>query len=79
MPRLIMPVILIGTLMPGVVFATNGPLDSYGCHVNQAVGTYHCHKGTFAGKNFNSKADMLEALKEMSRKKRKKPKLQGRL
>ncbi len=79
MLRLIMPVILVGALTPGVAFSTDGPLDSYGCHVNQAVGTYHCHKGVFAGKNFESKADMLEALKEMSRKKRKKPKLESRL
>ena len=79
MSRLIIPVILVGALTPGIAFSTDGALDSYGCHVNHALGTYHCHKGPFAGKNFNSKADMLEALKEISRKKRKKPKLESRL
>ncbi|HEX5093155.1 MAG TPA: hypothetical protein VFV84_10755 [Burkholderiales bacterium] len=37
-------------------------LDPYGCHKNRGAGGYHCHKGPFAGRSFQSQEEMLKAL-----------------
>lgn len=47
--------------------AHEGFLDGYGCHYNEVQRTYHCHTGPLAGKNFKSREEMLEALKELER------------
>lgn len=67
----------LGSLL--IAFAAHGhdkPVDSYGCHANVAHGTYHCHKGPLAGRQYASSAAMLHALKEQEQTKRPKPKLQ---
>ena len=61
-----------------VAFSANahdGALDSYGCHPNVAHGTYHCHSGPLAGRQFDTKADMLQAYAEEEQRLRPKPKL----
>ena len=73
MSRFFYALILISLFSPGLASAHDGPLDSYGCHRNEAMGTYHCHLGALAQHNFKSKANMLEALKEIKKKQRKKP------
>jgi hypothetical protein len=55
--------------------AHDGLLDSYGCHRNIAHGTYHCHTGPLAQRQFSNKEDMLQALAEQERRARPKPKL----
>ena len=40
-----------------------GGLDKYGCHHNHVHGGYHCHRGALEGGMFDSKAEMLQALK----------------
>lgn len=47
--------------------AHEGFLDAYGCHYNEVQRTYHCHAGPLVGKNFKSREEMLEALKEIER------------
>jgi hypothetical protein len=47
-----------------VAGAHDGPLDSYGCHQNIAHGSYHCHAGALAERQYKSRADMLEARNE---------------
>ena len=42
-----------------------GGQDRYGCHMNQATGIYHCHKGPLKGRSFGSEAAMLKALKAL--------------
>jgi len=44
-----------------------GGQDRYGCHMNQATGIYHCHKGPLKGRSFASEAAMLKALKALRR------------
>jgi hypothetical protein len=61
----------LGLLLAGPAGATEGPTDSYGCHINQAMGTYHCHGGPMAGKNFKSKEQMLQALRELAKERQK--------
>lgn len=53
--------------------AHDGLLDSYGCHRNIAHGTYHCHAGPLAQRQFADKADMLQALAEQEQRARPKP------
>ena len=36
----------------------SGGLDRHGCHHNRKQGNYHCHKGMFAGKKFDSMQEM---------------------
>lgn len=55
--------------------AHEGALDSYGCHPNVAHGTYHCHKGPLAGRQYPSKERMVRAYKEQQRSQRPKPTL----
>lgn len=45
---------------PVFVFGHGGGLDSYGCHHDRKRGGYHCHRGPFAGRSFESQADMLK-------------------
>lgn len=58
-----------------VAAAHEGVLDSYGCHPNVAHGSYHCHLGPLAGRQFETKADMLRALAEYENRMRPKPKV----
>ena len=44
--------------------AHDGPLDSYGCHQNIAHGSYHCHAGVLADRQYKSRAEMLKARNE---------------
>ena len=44
-----------------------GGQDRHGCHMNQATGIYHCHKGPLKGRSFASEAAMLKALKALRR------------
>jgi hypothetical protein len=37
-----------------------GGLDKYGCHRNNKVGNYHCHRGPCAPQTFPSQAAMLQ-------------------
>lgn len=39
-----------------------GGLDSNGCHNNRKDGVYQCHQGTFSGKSFSSKSEMLRTI-----------------
>ena len=55
--------------------AHDGPRDSYGCHPNIAHGTYHCHSGPLAQRQFRNKEAMLRALREEARRERDKRKL----
>jgi hypothetical protein len=41
----------------------DGPLDVYGCHMDQDQKYYHCHKGPYTQLSFDSKAQMTEQLK----------------
>lgn len=45
-----------------LVWAHGGGRDRYGCHHDRRAGVYHCHKGTFAGRRFSSKEEMLKLL-----------------
>ncbi|MDR2820420.1 MAG: thermonuclease family protein [Desulfovibrio sp.] len=49
-------------MLPAIVLAHGGGLDSYGCHNDRKRGGYHCHRGPLAGQSFDSQADMLAAL-----------------
>ena len=55
--------------------AHNGAVDSYGCHANVAHGTYHCHSGPLARRQFPSQVAMLQAFAEAERQERPKPSL----
>jgi hypothetical protein len=46
---------------PEPAIAHGGGLDRYGCHRDTKAGNYHCHRGSCAGKTFESQADMLKA------------------
>lgn len=54
--------------------AHEGALDSYGCHPNIAHGSYHCHRGPLAERQYDSRGDMVRAFHERERRKRPKPK-----
>lgn len=64
--RILLPM-LLALATPALAPAHDGFLDSYGCHYNQATRHYHCHRGPLAGKEFKSRARMLEALQEAER------------
>jgi len=40
------------------VYPHGGGLDRYGCHHSRKQGGYHCHKGMFEGKRFDSMQEM---------------------
>ena len=51
---------VIGTFgQPATAIAHGGGLDKYGCHNDRKAGTYHCHRGPCAPKEFASQAAML--------------------
>ncbi len=54
--------VLIFLFIAASAFAHGGGLDGYGCHHNRKAGGYHCHRGPFAGRSFESKEQMLVAL-----------------
>ncbi|HEX9812748.1 MAG TPA: hypothetical protein VGA88_11790 [Burkholderiales bacterium] len=66
---------LIGFAFAFSVAAHDGPRDSYGCHANIAHGTYHCHSGPLAKRQFRNSEEMMQALKDEERHARPKPKL----
>lgn len=77
--RVVQTTVLIAGLMLAIpAGAHEGPLDSYGCHPNVAHGTYHCHKGPLAGRQFPSKERTVRAYKEEQRRQRPKPQVQPR-
>lgn len=57
--------------------AHEGPRDSYGCHANVAHGSYHCHRGPLAGRQYPSKVQMLRAYREKQQTARPKPRAQS--
>lgn len=57
-------VMLIAIATVPQAFAHGGGLDSYGCHNNRKEGTYHCHRGQFAGRTFASQAEMLREMQK---------------
>jgi len=44
-------------------FSHGEGLDTHGCHHDGKLGGYHCHRGMFAGQQFNSKSEMLRRLR----------------
>jgi hypothetical protein len=56
--------LVLVVLLPGVAFPHGGGLDSYGCHQNHKEGGYHCHRGSFAGQSFATKAEMLQRVRQ---------------
>lgn len=67
--------LLIGLAFAVSSAAHDGPRDSYGCHPNIAHGTYHCHSGPLAQRQFRNKEAMMRAFTEEERHARPKPKL----
>lgn len=64
----------IAGLCTGAAAAAHpGALDSYGCHPNIAHGSYHCHLGPLAGREFDSREAMVRAHEEHERRLRPKP------
>ena len=66
----------VGFLLTFAACAHDGLLDSYGCHPNVAHGTYHCHQGPLAERQYPSRDDMVRAFHEQERGARAKPTLQ---
>jgi hypothetical protein len=62
--------ILIASLMifaaelitPLQIIAYSRGFDKNGCHRDNKSGSYHCHRGSCAGKTFASQAEMLNAV-----------------
>ena len=68
-------VFCIGWVVASTVGAHGGALDSYGCHPNIAHGSYHCHTGPLADRQFRNRAEMLQAFNEVEQRAQPKPKL----
>ncbi len=60
---LVLTLIPLSLLYANIAWAHGGGLDEFGCHHNRKHGGYHCHRGLFAGKSFESKVEMITALK----------------
>jgi len=60
--------LLFAFLVVSVAFAHEGRRDSYGCHPNVAHGTYHCHSGPLAKRQFKNKEQMIKVLREEDQK-----------
>ncbi len=60
-------VYLLGLLISTLAFAHGGGLDGYGCHHNRKAGGYHCHRGVMAGQSFESKEEMLKAIRKQGK------------
>ncbi len=58
--------IVVVVLASAPLWPHGGGLDSYGYHHNRVHGGYHCHRGTFRGAMFDSKAEMLQGLEGLS-------------
>jgi hypothetical protein len=56
--------VLIGGITVAAAPAHEGMLDSYGCHPNVAHGSYHCHAGVLAQRQYKSREQMLRSYKE---------------
>lgn len=57
--------VLSCTLAPAAGRAhTAGAQDRYGCHDDRRQGGYHCHTGDYAGLEFGSKREMINARQE---------------
>jgi len=65
----------IGCMVAFSAVAHDGARDSYGCHSNVAHGTYHCHSGPLAQRQFRSREAMMQAFVEAERQARPKPSL----
>lgn len=50
---------------PATTLAHPGGLDSLGCHNDRRAGGYHCHSGSLAGRNFESKSEAIDALQSV--------------
>lgn len=55
-------VLAVAMALSAPAWAHGDKLDSYGCHKARGAGGYHCHKGPFAGRSFQSQEEMLKAL-----------------
>jgi endonuclease YncB( thermonuclease family) len=44
---------------PAMAHAHSGGLDASGCHNDRKAGSYHCHRGKYAGRHYNSKSEAL--------------------
>jgi hypothetical protein len=51
----------LGVFSSQPVAAHGGGLDGIGCHNDNKVRNYHCHRGSCAGQTFASKAAALAA------------------
>lgn len=49
----------LGIAVPATAAAHDGALDSMGCHYARAHRNYHCHEGTYAGMEFQSKGEAM--------------------
>lgn len=67
MHRLLRMFFGISALVSLPLYAHQGPLDSEGCHPNPVHGSYHCHAGPMADRQFKSKQEMLRARQEKER------------
>lgn len=45
-------------LLPFAAYGYGIALDPFGCHQNRETETYHCHRGKFRGREFQSKVEM---------------------
>lgn len=59
-------------------YGHTGALDSEGCHPNVAHGSYHCHTGPMAGRQYSSKQEMLRARQQRERDQRSKARVAPR-
>ena len=57
----VLALLLAGLAVPPSANAHGDKLDSHGCHKNRSAGGYHCHKGPFTGRSFQSQDEMLKA------------------
>ena len=57
----VVALLLAGLAVPVRADAHGDKLDTYGCHKNRSAGGYHCHKGPFTGRSFQSQDEMLKA------------------
>jgi hypothetical protein len=52
---------VLALLLAFSAVAHEQPLDSKGCHANVAHGSYHCHVGPLAGREFRSQEAVTRA------------------
>ena len=64
--RLIVLCFALASATPGSIppaEAHEGPLDQFGCHLDQNHKYYHCHEGPYRRLSFDSKTQMIERLR----------------